>query len=94
MINDYHFFKESPVDINFGIHIRSKLISTIKNKRGLIVTSKNGRKRIENDLILGELISNKRHIWIDNINTNPSCEDINLNIYLQVENNYRRSQDN
>jgi alcohol dehydrogenase len=80
MSNDYHFFKESPVDINFGIHTRSKLISTIKNKRCLIITSKNGRKRIENDLILGELISNKRHIWIDNINTNPSCEDINLNI--------------
>ena len=72
-MENWEFFKQ--VNIIYGCGSRIFLIDKIKNyTKVLIVTTKRGRKFIENDFFLSQIIKNVE--WIDSITPNPSLKGI------------------
>lgn len=68
-MENWEFFKQ--VNIIYGCGSRIFLVDKIKNfTKVLIVTTKRGRKFIENDFFLSQIIKNVE--WIDSITPNPS----------------------
>ena len=71
-MENWEFFKE--VNIIYGCGSRIFLVDKIKNfTKVLIVTTKRGRKYLENDF-LSQIIKNVE--WIDSITSNPSLKGI------------------
>ena len=80
---NYH----NPVRIIFGCGSRESLKDIVKNLKILIISSKRGRKFLEDDPSLYPILKNSK--WIDSISSNPSLESIqkelDKNDYKDIE---------
>ena len=61
--------------IIFKENSRTKLYRILNNKKSLIVCTKNGKKRIQNDKEL-KFLKKIDIIWISNVKSNPSIIDL------------------
>lgn len=77
--DDLENFK--PVNIHFGRGCRSLLGEEVFKKNVLIVCSPRGRKKIEADTLLNNIINNAKNIiWIDNVEPNPDLSKLQNSI--------------
>lgn len=66
----------NPVEVHFGSGCRANLLPLVKNKNILLVVSKGGKRRFDDDQILFEL-SAVSNVWVcDTVEVNPTIECI------------------
>ena len=77
---DWQFY--NPVRLRVGRECRKDLVKSLEKQTILLVTSMRGRKQIEQDRFLADLLKTSEVTWIDGVTENPGLDFLEGQISL------------